>query len=291
MWKSTSNADWIGTSVDAVKSYLKTTGPLVIFMSADDDWYGSQHGSARGYHAVVVTGFHDDVNVPGGGYWIVENSWGSGWNGNGYARIAYCQSAPWRQSRTCHYRFRLLRGRNGHGDMDRRRPATPATGTPHDWANGGSDYTWVNQDTQAHFGAGSNQAITISSTAIAHGLTFSAAGYSISSGSLTVTSGGIVAGESVTVNSALYVGGPQSWNVAAGKTLSVTGALHTIISDLTFSGAGNTTISNTIDGGGIINTVGGAKPGGLIQAGSGAVTLSGAANFAGDVTVRTAPVL
>ena len=85
--------------------------------------------------------------------------------------------------------------------------------------------------------------------------------------------------ENVTINSPLYIGGPQSWNVASGKTLSITGPLHTIISDLTFSGAGNTTISSTIDGGGIINTVGGAKPGGLIQAGTGIVTLSGATSF------------
>ena len=118
---------------------------------------------------------------------------------------------------------------------------------------------------------------------IAHGLNFSAAGYSISSGSLTVTNGGIVTSEDVTISSNLYVGAPQSWSVAAGKTLTITGPLHTIISDLTFSGAGNTTISNTIDGGGVLNTIGGAKPGGLIQAGTGVVTLSGAANFAGNL--------
>ena len=93
--------------------------------------------------------------------------------------------------------------------------------------------------------------------------------------------------ENVTINSTVYIGAPQSWNVAAGKTLTVTGPLHTIISDLTFSGAGNTTISSTIDGGGVINTVGGAKPGGLIQAGTGTVTLSGTTNFSGNITVQS----
>ena len=137
---------------------------------------------------------------------------------------------------------------------------------------GTANYTWVNQETQANFTASATRkTITIGGTTpkvIAHGLNFSAAGYSISGGSLTVTGGGIVTSESVTINSAVYVGAPQSWNVAAGKTLSITGPLHTIISDLTFSGAGNTTISSTIDGGGVLNTVGGAKPGGLIQAGT-----------------------
>ena len=75
--------------------------------------------------------------------------------------------------------------------------------------------------------------------------------------------------------------------MAAGKTLSISGPLHTIISDLTFSGAGNTTISGAIDGGGVLNTVGGATPGGLIQAGTGVVTLSGTTNFSGNITVQT----
>ena len=75
--------------------------------------------------------------------------------------------------------------------------------------------------------------------------------------------------------------------MAAGKTLSITGPLHTIISDLTFSGAGTTTISSTIDGGGVLNTVGGAKPGGLIQAGTGVVTLSGITQFSGDITANS----
>ena len=134
-----------------------------------------------------------------------------------------------------------------------------------------------------------NRAITLGGTVIAHGLTFTAGGtgYSFSSGSLTVTAGGIQANENVTFNSVMYIGGPQSWTVASGKTLTVNGALHTIISDLTFDGAGNTVITGTIDGGGVMNTAGGAAPGGLIQAGSGTVTLSGTPNFAGNITVNS----
>jgi hypothetical protein len=35
-------------------------------------------------HGVVIAGYSDD-----GGYWIVKNSWGSSWNGNGYFKVGY----------------------------------------------------------------------------------------------------------------------------------------------------------------------------------------------------------
>ena len=155
--------------------------------------------------------------------------------------------------------------------------------------NGVGTNQWLNQEQQAVFdNTGSNRAITVNGTVIAHGLTFNsgATGYSFSGGSLTITAGGIQANESVTFNSDVYIGGPQSWNVAAGKSLTVTGPLHTIISNLTFSGAGTTAISGGIDGGGVINLQGGAKPGGLIQAGTGAVTITNVSSFAGDITAQ-----
>jgi len=73
----------------------------------------------------------------------------------------------------------------------------------------------------------------------------------------------------------------------AGKTLTVNGGLHTIISDLTFSGAGNTVVTGQLDGGGVLNIYGGVKPGGLIQSGAGAVTLNNTLDFAGDITVNS----
>ena len=167
------------------------------------------------------------------------------------------------------------------------------SGSSGNWSNNGTGqaFTWVNQELQAVFdNTGNNRSITLGGTVIAHGLTFNtgATGYSFTGGSLTVTVGGIAANENVTINSHVYIGGPQSWTVASGKTLTVNGPLHTVISDLTINGSGNTIISGPIDGGGYINIYGGAKPGGLIQAGSGSLTLAGSAfNFTGDITANS----
>ena len=169
-------------------------------------------------------------------------------------------------------------------------PGDTSSTTTHNWSNSGRRFYLGQPGSSGRFhflGIPPGHHRRRHDPVIAHGLNFSATGYSISSGSLTVTSGGIVTSESVTISSDVYIGAPQSWNVAAGKTLSITGPLHTIISDLTFSGAGTTTISNTIDGGGVLNTVGGAKPGGLIQAGTGVVTLSGITQFSGDITANS----
>jgi hypothetical protein len=39
-------------------------------------------------HGVIIVGYSD-----AGGYWIVKNSWGSGWNGNGYFKVGYGECA------------------------------------------------------------------------------------------------------------------------------------------------------------------------------------------------------
>ncbi|MGA7702179.1 MAG: C1 family peptidase, partial [Thermoguttaceae bacterium] len=309
----------------AMKAYIKLYGPLEVGCQGDVDSTGDLFDSVaavEGYtggtisamdHEVSLVGYVDDPNMANhcGGYWIIKNSWGTGCgvNGTGYYYIPYnnievhgdisaitgavyytgpmYHTGAWDGTGTDYTGTAATNTWKGttSGVWD------TTSGTSGNWMNNstGSTFTWVNQELQAIFdNTGNNRAITINGTIIAHGLTFNAGGtgYSFGGGSLTVTSGGIQANENVTFNSQVYIGGPQSWTVANGKTLTVNGALHTIISDLTFNGPGNTVIAGTIDGGGVMNTVGGAAPGGLIQAGAGNVTLSGACNFAGNITVN-----
>ena len=96
-----------------------------------------------------------------------------------------------------------------------------------------------------------------------------------------MTAGGITANQNVSISSPLTVGAPQSWTPAAGTTLTV-GAIHTIISDLTLNGAGNTTITGSVDGGGAANSEG-APAGRIIQAGPGLLTFTSAASCADTI--------
>ena len=93
-----------------------------------------------------------------------------------------------------------------------------------------------------------------------------------------------------TFNSPVYIGGPQTWNVAGGKTLTVNGPLHTIISNVTFSGAGDTIISGPIDGGGTANLVGGATPGSLVKSGTGVLHFTGTATYGVPMTISAGTV-
>jgi C1A family cysteine protease len=55
--------------------------------SFDKPFKGS--GSHSVDHDVALVGWHDDASLPGGGYWIMRNSWGSSWGVGGYMAIAY----------------------------------------------------------------------------------------------------------------------------------------------------------------------------------------------------------
>jgi C1A family cysteine protease len=84
-------------SVNAIKSGL-ARGPLVTTMDVYNDffWYSSgvyqyASGSLAGGHAVLIVGYIDDASVSGGGYFVVKNSWGSGWGMAGFFNIAYSQ--------------------------------------------------------------------------------------------------------------------------------------------------------------------------------------------------------
>jgi hypothetical protein len=46
-------------------------------------------GAKIGYHAVVLAGYEDDAKAPGGGWFLVRNSWGPDWGEQGYCRVSY----------------------------------------------------------------------------------------------------------------------------------------------------------------------------------------------------------
>ncbi|MCC6125502.1 MAG: autotransporter-associated beta strand repeat-containing protein [Pirellulales bacterium] len=291
VFKSTSRKLSTSSSVQAVKDALKKYGPMNFYLRVDDEFYSPAPGEYRGTHIVSIVGFQDDLAAPGGGYWIIKNSWGSGWNGDGYGKVAYA-----------------VRPKSS-GDMDAIDGAVYYTGSMADatwkggtasWTNAGNNWTvsgatfaWDNKETTANFSvANGANPITLSGIVIAHGLNVNAGatGYVFSppsastTGALTVTAGGIAANESVTINVPVTVGAPQTWSVASGKTLSINNAVHTIISNLTVTGDGNTEISGVIDGGGALNTYG-AAPGNLTKSGTGSLLIAGASNYGGTIAI------
>lgn len=64
---------------------VRDTGDIRLPLSTD---------TYEGGHAMCMVGYEDDPSVPGGGYFLVRNSWGTGWAQNstlepGHARIPY----------------------------------------------------------------------------------------------------------------------------------------------------------------------------------------------------------
>lgn len=323
-WISSANSTpFVLSTTDGIKTALKSQGPLLIGILASNDLYSTVSDLVANYrapipgvdHAVSLVGFQDDPSVPTGGYWIIKNSWDTTWANGGYGYIPYgnienhfstqAYAAPvyytgpmyhtgtWDATGVDHTGTAATNTWKGTASA----VWDTTSGTAGNWRNNdsGGDFTWVNQELQAVFDStASRKAITVSGGVIAHGMTISTSGYSFapanSSSHLTITAGGITSTDSVSFATPIYIGGPQSWNVASGKSLTVSGAVHTVISDLTFNGAGTTTVSGAIDGGGVLNTYG-AAPGGLVQAGSGPVYLTGTTNFSGNITASGTGVL
>jgi C1A family cysteine protease len=108
-WKNSAtkilNWKWVTTTssdVATLKNALFTYGPLVTTMNVYSDFfsyksgvYSYTSGTLQGGHGVLLVGYADDAAIPGGGYFIVKNSWGTGWgepgggDTGGYFRIAY----------------------------------------------------------------------------------------------------------------------------------------------------------------------------------------------------------
>jgi hypothetical protein len=86
-------------SVDAVKAALFTYGPISVCIGAKGAFMSYSGGvldmpslSQGINHQVMLSGWVDDPTVNGGGYWILRNSWSTGWGEQGYARVSYASN-------------------------------------------------------------------------------------------------------------------------------------------------------------------------------------------------------
>ncbi len=85
-----------------IKSQIVQRGPVVTYMTATSEFqnfvrtnhnpnayfpYRGPAGTVN--HAVTLVGWKDDSRIPNGGYWIVENSWGTSSGYNGYYNVEY----------------------------------------------------------------------------------------------------------------------------------------------------------------------------------------------------------
>lgn len=80
-------------SLSKIKAALAHYGPLPTSMQVYSDFmdyksgvYTRVGGKRLGGHAVLLVGYNDDEE-----YFIVKNSWGTGWGENGFFRIDYSQ--------------------------------------------------------------------------------------------------------------------------------------------------------------------------------------------------------
>lgn len=93
--------DWTSNpNVAEIKQRLVDRGPVGVYIAMAAACYASTVngvvvcGGGGLDHAVVITGYCDDASIPGGGYWIVKNSWGSFScpsisSPDGYFKVAY----------------------------------------------------------------------------------------------------------------------------------------------------------------------------------------------------------
>jgi C1A family cysteine protease len=83
------------SSMQARKDAIAGIGPVVAGMAVYNDFYSYSGGiyekistsSLVGYHCICVVGYNDSQQ-----YWIIKNSWGTGWGINGFCHIAYGQA-------------------------------------------------------------------------------------------------------------------------------------------------------------------------------------------------------
>jgi putative hemolysin len=84
---------YVSTDPQTIKQALVDTGPLAVSMGIGSSyggyWDGDIYRCSRDTgtnHAVAIVGYDD-----AGGYWWVRNSWGTGWEDNGYFKLGYVE--------------------------------------------------------------------------------------------------------------------------------------------------------------------------------------------------------
>lgn len=79
----------VGTDHTTIKTALIEKGPLTASLYMGGTFNGDVYKCSTTNlpnHAVVIVGYND-----AGQYWIVRNSWGATWNGDGYFKVGYDQ--------------------------------------------------------------------------------------------------------------------------------------------------------------------------------------------------------
>lgn len=105
--------NWWTIDIEAIKQALVNHGPLVTGMDVYQDFdayaggvYRHSWGSYRGGHAVLLTGYVDDPQQPGGGYFIAKNSWGPDFGPyGGYFAVAYDSNCDFGIESTYYHRI------------------------------------------------------------------------------------------------------------------------------------------------------------------------------------------
>ncbi|MGD0518637.1 MAG: C1 family peptidase, partial [Thermoguttaceae bacterium] len=298
-WKCTTTSTHFNNTTTSIKAALKTYGPSAICLNASNDLYGSVSAliatinagtttpTTDNGHEVVLVGYVDDSSLSCGGYWIIKNSWGTGYGTNGYYYVPYgyleIHDSTYGLTGSVYYTGSMgtatWSGSSG----------TWVKGESTNWTFSGGTYTsWQNEEILAMFSA-TGSTVNLSGSVIAHGLNITGSGYVFKGGSLTVTAGGITTTQDVTISSPITVGAPQTWTIASGTTLNIDGALHTIINDLTIANEGTVYLNGGIDGGGVLNTYG-AAPGNITKTGTGCLYITGTMNSMNNLDISTGAV-